>query len=241
MLSTLTFLLRLEFGGTVYPRKLRNIDLSYCIRSRHYHGLRYIERYFARYPLVAVHLYANVSNSAVFVVDPVSWDPFDQNTYFIPLYYQSALGVEPLLSGLLLLPFNVSKSVATVDTGIYLKKKGLYLDCIRFGFVMLVLGLGLFCNLLDSTTWLKIHFYQMIAGFGVGLNLQPPLIALQSNVPAQDNAAATASFGLVRNVGSAIGVVIGSVALANRMDVQEDMLIDVLGVLTANLFYDSNE
>jgi hypothetical protein len=88
--------------------------------------------------------------------------------------------------------------------------------------------------------WSKIVIYQLTSGVGVGLNFQPPLIALQSNVPAQDNAAATASFGLVRNVASAIGVVLGSVAFANKMNAEQGRLIDEVGSPTADLFSGSN-
>lgn len=44
----------------------------------------------------------------------------------------------------------------------------------------------------------------------------------------------------MRNVASAIGVVIGSVAVANKMDAQQDMLINALGASTANLYSGSN-
>ncbi|XDG07301.1 hypothetical protein ABKA04_006916 [Annulohypoxylon sp. FPYF3050] len=75
----------------------------------------------------------------------------------------------------------------------------------------------------------------------VGVERLPAtFIALQNNVPVQDNAAATASFGLVRNVASAIGVVLGSVAFANRMNAQESTLVNALGPSTANLFSGSN-
>ena len=63
---------------------------------------------------------------------------------------------------------------------------------------------------------------------------------LQSNVSPQDNAAATSSFGAVRNVASAIGVVLGSVIVANKMDAQQAMLFKALGASTANLYSGSN-
>ncbi|OJJ88367.1 uncharacterized protein ASPGLDRAFT_31521 [Aspergillus glaucus CBS 516.65] len=144
------------------------------------------------------------------------------------------------MSGVLLLPFAISKSVATVSTGIYLKKTCRYNDCIRVGFILLVLGMGLFYDLPNGKIWSNIIIYQLISGFGVGLIFQPPLIALQSHVPAQYNAAATASFGLVCNVASAIGVVIGSVVFSNRMNAQQDPLRALLGPTTADLFSGSN-
>ena len=238
--GTLMFLLGLQFGGTVYPWDSATVICLIVFGILTIMIFVAVERYYARYPIVPVHLYSNASNFAIINTNLFHGIVFTQGTYFLPLYCQSVLGSSPLMSGVLLLPFAIAMSVTTVFSGMYIKRTGRYLDCIRFGFVILVLGLGLFYNLPDGKTWSKIIIYQIIAGLGVGLIFQPPLIALQSNVPAQDNAAATASFGLVRSVASAIGVVIGSVTVSNKMDGQQDMLINQLGASTANLFSGSN-
>ncbi|KAK4251072.1 MFS multidrug transporter-like protein [Corynascus novoguineensis] len=238
--GTLMFLLGLEFGGTTFPWDSAAVICLVVFGLVTVALFVGVERYFARYPIVPVHLYSSLSNFAIFAVNLLHGIVLTSNTYFLPLYCQSVLGAEPFLSGVLLLPFAVSMSVATVGTGAYLKKTGRYLDCIRLGFSLMVLGVGLFHDLPSTTSWPRIIIYQLISGFGIGLNFQPPLIALQNSVPPADNAAATASFGLVRNVASAIGVVIGSVAFANRMNEQQGELRDALGDRTANLFTGSN-
>ncbi len=236
----LMFLLGLELGGTTYPWNSPTVICLIVFGLVTVGIFVEVERDFARYPIVPVHLYSSVSNFAIFAVNLLHGIVLTHNTYFLPLYCQSVLGAEPLLSGVLLLPFAVSMSLATVGTGAYLKKTGRYLDCIRLGFALLTLGVGLFHDLPSSTSWPRIIIYQLISGFGIGLNFQPPLIALQNNVPPADNAAATASFGLVRNVASAIGVVIGSVAFSNKMNDYQDGLRDALGASTAMLFTGSN-
>ncbi|KAL7623781.1 hypothetical protein AAE478_005334 [Parahypoxylon ruwenzoriense] len=236
----LMLLLGLQFGGTAYPWSSPTVVCLIVFGIVALIMFLAIERYFAKYPVVPVHLYSNVSNFAIFICNLFHGIVLTTNTYFLPLYCQAVLGAEPLLSGVLLLPFAFFMSIGTVGTGMYLKATGRYLDCIRLGFLFLTLGVGLLYDLPDTTYWPKIILYQIVSGFGVGLNFQPPLIALQSNVPAQDNAAATSSFGLVRNVASAIGVVLGSVAFSNKMNTQEQMLVDALGPTTANLFSGSN-
>ncbi|CAI7591596.1 unnamed protein product [Penicillium glandicola] len=236
----LMLLLGLQFGGTVHPWNSATVICLIIFGVVTLGIFLAVERYFSQYPIVPLHLYTNSSNFAVFVVNLFHGIILTCNTYFLPLYCQSVLGAEPLLSGVWTLPFALSMSVATVGAGMYIKKTGRFLDCIRVGFVILLLGVGLLYDLPRSRTWSKIIIYQILSGFGVGLNFQPPMIALQSNVPAQDNAAATASFGLVRNVASAIGVVLGSVAFSNKMNSRQDSLIDALGPANADLFSGSN-
>ncbi|KAJ5698622.1 MFS multidrug transporter-like protein [Penicillium macrosclerotiorum] len=238
--GTLMLLLGLQFGGTVHPWNSVTVICLIVFGAITLAIFLVVERYLARNPIVPLHIYSSVSNFAVFVVNLFHGIILTCNTYFLPLYCQSVLGAEPLLSGVWMLPFAVSMSAATVGAGMYIKKTGRFLDCIRVGFTILLLGVGLLYDLPRSRTWSKIIIYQIISGFGVGLNFQPPMIALQSSVPAQDNAAATASFGLVRNVASAIGVVLGSVAFANKMNAREDSLVDALGPTKADLFSGSN-
>lgn len=236
----LMLLLGLQFGGTTYAWGSAPVICLLVFGALTILLFILIERRFARYPIVPVHLYRDTSNLAILAVNLFHGIVFTENIYFLPLYCQSTLGADPLLSGLMLLPFAVSISVGTVATGMYVKKTGRYLDCIRLGFIVLVIGAGLQYDLPETRYWPKIILYQILPGLGIGLNFQPPLIALQSAVSAQDNGAATASFGLVRNVASAIGVIVGSAVFSNQMNAQQTNLVDALGAETAREFTGSN-
>ena len=59
----------------------------------------------------------------------------------------------------------------------------------------------------------------------MGPNFQAPLIALQTLVPPRDIATATATFGFIRNISTAISVVIGGVIFQNAMRKRESSLI----------------
>jgi len=75
---------------------------------------------------------------------------------------------------------------------------------------------------------------QIVAGIGVGPNFQSPLIALQSLVAPRDIATATATFGFIRNLATAISVVIGNVVFQNEMTKKSSTLQAALGPSLAN-------
>lgn len=225
----LMFLLGLQFGGVTYPWGSKTVVCLIVFGVVAVSIFIIVEWMLARYPIIPMHLYTSLSNLATLLVVFFHGCLFTQGTYFLPLYFQSVLGATPLLSGVWLLPFALALSLSSIATGIYIKKTGRYLDCIRFGFAFSVLGYGLFYNLPDSKLWAKIIIYQIICGIGTGPNFQAPLIALQSSVSAQDNATVTASFGLTRNLASSIAVVIGSAAFSNRMTKQQALLQAMLG------------
>lgn len=93
----------------------------------------------------------------------------------------------------------------------------------------MTLGYGLFINLPQEHTWGKIFPYELVAGLGVGPLFQAPLIALQSKVAPKDIATATATFGFIRNISTAISVVIGGVIFQNQLNKKASQLTAELG------------
>jgi hypothetical protein len=154
---------------------------------------------------------------------------FISGSYYLPLYFQAVIGATPLLSGVYTLAFALSLSLSSVATGIFIKKTGNYLPPIWFGMTFMVLGWGLFIDLDSKANWAKIFLFQIVAGIGIGPNFQAPLIALQNFVPPRDIATATATFGFIRSLATAIGVVIGSVVFQNEMQKQSASLVASLG------------
>ncbi|EFX02179.1 major facilitator superfamily transporter [Grosmannia clavigera kw1407] len=230
--GTLMLLMGLQYGGNAYPwRSVTVICLIvFGVVTLVLFGL--VEHRLAVYPLLPTHLFASRSNVAVLCVCLFHGLAFTQAIYFLPTYFQAVLGATPLLSGVYLLPVCLPVSLCAAGSGIYLKRTGRFRDPIILGLLLAVLGSGLLLNLprgrnvpSTSSAWARIVIYQGITGAGIGLNFQPPLVALQSNVPPQNNASATAFFSLTRNMASAIAVVAASAAFANRMTAQRPAIL----------------
>lgn len=222
-------LLGLEFGGVVHPWNSATV-ICLIIFGVVVGALFFVnERNYARYPLMPLRLFKKRSNIAAFSVCFCHGFVFISGIYYLPLYFQSVLGATPLMSGVYLLPFAVSLSLVSALAGVFIKKTGKYLPPIYFGLIVMTLGFGLFIDLPRQKTWSKLIIYEIIAGIGVGPNFQSPLIALQNGIPKRDIAAATATFGFVRNLSTAISVVIGGVVFQNQMQMQSASLRSSLG------------
>ncbi|EPE10510.1 major facilitator superfamily transporter [Ophiostoma piceae UAMH 11346] len=247
--GTLMLLMGLQFGGTSFPWRSATVICLIIFGFLTLAIFGFIEHFVAKFPVVPTHLYRSRSNLAVLLVCLFHGLSFTQSNYYLPTYFQAVLGASPLMSGVYLLALSLGVSVCAATSGIYLKKTGRYMDPIILGFVLAVLGSGLLYNLPTGQTtpsaasaWSRIIIYQIIAGMGIGLNFQPPLVALQSNVPPQNNASATASFALMRSIAAAISVVVGSAAFSNKMTAQYDTILAAVGgdAATANLLTGSN-
>lgn len=232
--GTLMFLFGLEFGGVTYPW---NSATPICLMV---FGLVTIglfilvEHKYAKYPIIPLRLFRQRTSIISFGVCFCHAFVFIAGSYYLPLYFQGVLGASPLLSGVYLLPYALALSFFSAGVGIITKKTGKYLPQIIFGMFIMTLGFGLFIDLEARANWPKIILYQIVAGIGVGPNFQSPLIALQSSVDKRDIAAATSTFGFIRQLSTSISVVVGGVIFQNEMAKQYPSLVQSLGPELAN-------
>jgi hypothetical protein len=215
--GTIMFLFGLELGGISDPWSSATVVCLIVFGVLIVAFFFLVQWKIAPYPLMPLPIFSKMSNWASLGVCFFHAFVFISGSYYLPLYFQAVLGATPLLSGVYLLPTALSLSFASISTGIFIKKTGKYLPPIYTGFIFLTLGFGLFINLTPSSSWAKIIIFQIIAGIGAGPNFQAPLIALQSLVNPRDIATATATFGFVRSLATAISVVIGNVVFQNEM------------------------
>ena len=187
-----------------------------------------------KYPIVPLRIFKQTSNIAALVLCFCQGFCMIGGSYYLPLYFQAVLGAHPLLSGVYLLPYAVSFSTCSFITGILIRKTGQYLPTAWTGIAIMTLGFGLFIDLPVTAYWPKIILYQIVAGIGVGGNLNAPLVALQANVNPGDIAPATATFFFTRVLSSAVTVGVGGVVFQNEMQKRYPELLAALGPDTAS-------
>jgi MFS family permease len=238
--GTLMVLLGLVMGGVSFPWNSPTIICLIVFGFVVAAIFVVIEWKVAKYPIIPLRLFKDRSNVAAFLVCSCHGFVFISGAYYLPLYFQAVLGASPLLSGTYVLPFSISLAVASTITGIIVKKTGKYKPAIIVGLVLMTLGFGLFIDFGPTANWAKIVIFQLIAGIGLGPNFQAPLIALQSTVEPRDIASITGTFAFIRQLATAISVVIGGVVFQNEMGKQHDALQASLGSQTADLLTAGN-
>jgi EmrB/QacA subfamily drug resistance transporter len=124
---------------------------------------------FAKYPVIPLRLFHDMSNLAALGVCFIHGFVFIAGSYYLPLYFQVVLGASAILSGVYLFAMVLTFSVTSALTGIFIKKTGKFREPIWFGLFFMTLGYGLFINLPDHAVWSKIIIYQIITG-----KLMPP-------------------------------------------------------------------
>ncbi|KAF7344330.1 Major facilitator transporter-like protein [Mycena sanguinolenta] len=100
-------------------------------------------------------------------------------SYYIPIFYQAVRHRSATDSGLDLLPFMLSVVLTLIINGQISGKTGYVWPFLVVAPVFLGVGSGLLYLLNTSSSTGKIIGFQIIAGIGVGLGMQNPMLALQ--------------------------------------------------------------
>ncbi|KAF1965006.1 MFS transporter-like protein [Bimuria novae-zelandiae CBS 107.79] len=221
---TLMVLLGLNFGGAIFPWDSAKVIALLVVGGFMIFAFVYSETKVAKYPLIPMDLFKNWSCVAALSVVFFHGFVFISSEYYMPLYLQSVLGLNPLKSGLLLLPFIVPGAIAGVICGILIHRNGHFRWIIWVGNVLLCLGFGLFISLDAYTPIGRLVGFLVIAGLGSGILFEAPLIAVQSQVEQRDVATATSTLSFIRNMSLTISVVIGGTIFQNSMDTRAEFL-----------------
>lgn len=155
--------------------------------------------------------------------------------YYLPIYFQSVQGVNPLMSGIHNLPIIIG-CLLCVISGFIVSVTGTWAPYMSVGAALGTIGCGL-CYTLDIGTptghWIG---YQALAGIGIGLGMQIPIMACQAVVSPMDISTVSAITLFFQIIGGSFAVSAAQAAFANTLlrrlpftapDVQPAMVLAV--------------
>jgi EmrB/QacA subfamily drug resistance transporter len=123
----------------------------------------------------------------------------------IPLYLQIVKGASPAKSGLLLLPMVGALMVSSLVCGRITARTGRYKIFPVIGSVLMVIGMAVMTRIGADTPLWQTGLYTAVFGFGLGMNMQSLVLAMQNSVPAKDMGVASASSTFFRSIGGTLG------------------------------------
>lgn len=135
--------------------------------------------------------------------------------YYLPVYFQVVSGVSPQESGIRNLAMIIAVTLGTIVSGGYITAKGHFVPLMIGSGVIAAIGAGLIFTLNIGSSSGKWIGFQVIAGLGLGIGFQIPIIATQAISTVADLSSATAMVLFCQTLGGAIFVAAGQSALAN--------------------------
>ena len=174
----------------------------------------------AEEPILPLRMFRKGTFSLAAVIALIFGIAMFSGIIYIPLFFQMVRGYSPTDSGLLMLPMMAGMLLTSVSSGFVISKIGRYKWFLVTGSAVTTVGLTLFTQLhLDTPLWLSAC-YLLVLGAGMGLFMQPLVLAMQNIVSVDDLGAGTSTNNFSRSLGGAIGTALLGAVMNDELDDQ---------------------
>ena len=137
--------------------------------------------------------------------------------YYLPIWFQAVKGVSAYQSGIRNIPVLIACVIASIMAGGLTSAIGYYAPLMIVSSVLTAIGAGLLTTWQVNTGADKWIGFQVIIGFGIGLGLQLPQVAVQTVLDISEVPIATALIFFLQLFGAAIFVSVGEALMNNRV------------------------
>jgi len=137
--------------------------------------------------------------------------------YYLPVWFQAVKETAAIQSGIMNLPLLIAVVFVSVAAGALVTLWGHYAPFMILASILMPTGYGLLSTMTPSTETHVWILYQLIAGTGVGLGLQQPLMAVQAVLDLADVPTGTALVIFLQTLGGSISVSIGQFVFSHKL------------------------
>ncbi|GJC83371.1 efflux pump roqT [Colletotrichum liriopes] len=220
MPSVICLLLALHWGGAVYSWTSARIIVLFVTFAIGMLGFLYVQYLGQENATVPPRIFKKrtVWSSSFFSFTLGA--AFLLSVYYLPIWFQSVQGVSAVDSGVRSLPMLVGNLIFSIVAGATVTTWGYYTPFMLLSSVLMSVGYGLISTFSPETSSAMWIGYQIIAGAGVGVGMQQPLIAVQVVLDMADVPTGTAIIIFTQQIGGAIFVAIGQTVFTNQLAVR---------------------
>ncbi|KAJ3559783.1 hypothetical protein NP233_g11177 [Leucocoprinus birnbaumii] len=187
----------------------------------------------ARLPIVPMHIFKHSTVCGVYIAMFINGLVVFSSMYYLPQFFQVALGYTPIHAGVFLIPLFAGQEVVSWVSGVIVTKTGRYRALIYSGFATWSLACGLISTIKPHTHQSVMVIFMLVASLGSGqvrLSLlllrrafiqsqtfQTTTVAAQASVSRQDMSVVTAFRNFVRMLGAVLALAIDAALINNTL------------------------
>jgi len=208
--SIICVLIALQWAGTVYPWSSPRIIVLLAVFAILLIAFIINELWMGPKATIPPKVASQRTVAAASCFAFCNYAQFFTFVYFIPIYFQAIKGVGAERSGIDTIPLIVANNVASLLSGVLTTTFGTYVQYFYGCSILTSIGAGLITTWkVDSPSGMWIG-YQIISGFGTGLALALPQVAVQPGLAPLDISIGISMTIFLQFFGGALFVSIGN-------------------------------
>ncbi|KAL8729269.1 MAG: hypothetical protein Q9166_004890 [cf. Caloplaca sp. 2 TL-2023] len=214
------FVMAINFGGTVYEFN-SGPEITFWVLSGVFFIVFCLTQMYhpfvtAQHKLYPTHFLKRpvlvILQVMIFCASGCTFTP----TYYIPLFFQFALGDSALKAAVRLLPFICMLVLFSLLNGSLMAKFGYYMPWYLFGGALVIVGSSLMYTLDSNTSASAVYGYSVLIGIGTGSFLQASYGVSQALVSPDDIPNAVGFISIGQSVGVVVFLAIAGTVFNNE-------------------------
>ncbi|WP_141014638.1 DHA2 family efflux MFS transporter permease subunit [Nocardioides sambongensis] len=169
------------------------------------------------HPLVDLRLFANKNMTVAIIAMALFAIAFFGASLLFPLYFQQVRDESALSAGALLAPQGIGAMLTMPIAGTIADRKGPG-RVVMVGICLVTLGMGLFTQLDEGTSYAYILGALFVMGMGMGATMMPIMSAALATLTAHSTARGTTLLNITQQTAASIGTALFSVILTNSLN-----------------------
>ena len=166
------------------------------------------------HPLVDLRLFQNPRMTVAVIAMSLFAIAFFGASLLFPLYFQTVRGEDALGAGLLLAPQGIGAMLTMPVAGVLADRIGPG-KIVMAGIVVITLGMGMFTQLTEATSYTFLLSALFVMGLGMGGTMMPIMSAALQTLQDHTIARGSTLMNIVQQVAASIGTAVFSVLLTN--------------------------
>jgi EmrB/QacA subfamily drug resistance transporter len=166
-------------------------------------------------PVLPLELFGNRTIAVVSVASVFMGAAFMGAVFFLSLFMVNVVGVSATAAGTTLMPLTLAVVVGAMGSSQLVYRVGRYKGVILAGFAVAIVGYVLLATMDTSVTRWGVTWRMILLGVGLGPAMPLLNLAVQNAAPFGKVGAATAARQFFMQMGSAVGLALFGVVLAN--------------------------
>ncbi|CAK5262070.1 unnamed protein product [Mycena citricolor] len=179
-----------------------------------------------------VHIFKHSTVTGVLIAMFVNGFVFFSSLYYLPQFFQAALGFSPLKSGIFLVPMLVTLIMGSWGAGVIVSRTGRYRAIIYAGFSIWSVACGVLSTVNARTSKAELVVLMMLAGIGGGGTMQTTTVAAQASVPRRDMSVVTVMRNFLRLLGGTLSLAVASTIVNNSLQTSMNSLHIAPAIMT---------
>jgi EmrB/QacA subfamily drug resistance transporter len=136
---------------------------------------------------------------------------------YVPLFVQGVIGGSATNSGVVLIPLSFGWVGTSILSGLLITRTGRYRIYPIAGGILVCIGFWLLTRMDAGTSSLTVTWYLLVIGFGMGMIVQPFVLAVQNAVAPKEMGVATAATQFFRSIGGTFAIAALGSVLTSRL------------------------